>query len=110
MIKAASLGLLLEAEVQPHGQSRFEKRYFDATGVAVSPGSPVHYQNQNNKWGMELRVYFNEKAIAASLSAMGLNVEKSRDGYRSGEYIYRVNNNKFWWNLVEISGLRLGLN
>ncbi len=110
MASSVSLGVLLEAEVAPGSQSRFEKRYHAATGVSVSPGSPPHYQSQGNKWGSELRVYFNDLAMAASLSAVGLNVEKARSGYRSGEYRFRVNDNRFWWKLVETSGLRLGLN
>ncbi len=48
----------LEAEVQENGQSDFEERYENATGVAVSPTNPSCYQDQPNKWGTELRVYF----------------------------------------------------
>ena len=110
MASSAPIGVLLEAEVAPGSQTRFENRYLAATGVSVSPGSPPHYQSQGNKWGSELRVYFNDPAMAASLSAVGLNVERGRNGYRSGEYRFRVNDNRFWWKLVETSGLRLGLN
>lgn len=53
------IGLLLEAEVAPSGNTRFQKRYLAATGTAVSPGAPEYYQSQNNKWGAELRAYFN---------------------------------------------------
>lgn len=110
MANSAPIGILLEAEVAPGSQTRFANRYLAATGVSVSPGSPPHYQSQRNKWGSELRVYFNDPAMAASLSAVGLNVEQGRNGYRSGEYRFRVNDNRFWWKLVETSGLRLGLN
>jgi hypothetical protein len=110
MAKVKTMGVLLEAEVAPNSQARFEKRYQAATGTTITPGSPQHYQTQNNKWGAELRVYFNDVAMAASLSALGLHVEKARNGYRSGEYSFRVNDNKFWWKLVENSGLELGLN
>jgi hypothetical protein len=104
------IGLLLEAEVAPSGKSRFEKRYQAATGIAVSPGTPEHYQSQSNKWGAELRVYFNDPAMAMALKASGVHVEGPRRGYKSGEYRYRFNDNKLWWKLVEGQGLRLGLN
>ena len=104
------LGLLLEAEVAPRGRARFERRYQAATGVVVSPGTPEHYQSQSNKWGAELRVYFNDPAMATALKASGVHVEGPRRGYKSGEYRYRFNDNRLWWKLVEGQGLRLGLN
>ena len=104
------IGLLLEAEVAPGGKARFEKRYQAATGITVSPGAPEHYQTQDNKWGAELRVYFNDSAMATALKALGVHVEGPRKGYKSGEYRYRFNDNKLWWKLVEDQGLRLGLN
>jgi hypothetical protein len=104
------IGLLLEAEVAPSGKSRFEKRYQSATGITVSPGVPEHYQSQGNKWGAELRVYFNDSAMATALRASGFHVEGPRRGYKSGEYKYRINDSKLWWKLVEHQGLRLGLN
>lgn len=104
------IGLLLEAEVAPSGRARFERRYQAATGIAVSPGTPEHYQSQSNKWGAELRVYFNDHAMATALKASGVHVEGPRRGYKSGEYRYRFNDNRLWWRLVEGQGLRLGLN
>ena len=103
-------GLLLEAEVSPSAQSRFERRYKAATRVAVTPGHPAHYQDQPNKWGAELRVYFNDPGMAVSLEAHGVHVEYRRRGYKAGEYCYRFNDNKLWWKLVEVYGLRLGEN
>ncbi|MBK9496140.1 MAG: hypothetical protein IPO08_16840 [Xanthomonadales bacterium] len=102
--------VLLEAEVAPRGRTRFEGRYLAATGIVVSPGTPEHYQTQINKWGAELRVYFNDHAMATALKASGVTVEGPRRGYKSGEYRYRFNDNKLWWKLVETQGLRLGLN
>lgn len=107
---AKKIGLLLEAEVAPGAKTRFENRYQAATGVAVTPGSPENYQPQSNKWGAELRVYFNDHAMAAALKATGVHVEGPRRGYKSGEYRYRFNNSKLWWKLVEDQGMRLGLN
>ena len=106
--RQGSHGLLLEAEVAPNSQKRFEARYAAASGKTVSPGSPVHYQSQVNKWGQELRVYFNDPGMAVSLEASGIRVEYGRRGYLAGEYRYRANNNSFWWKLVENHGLLLG--
>jgi hypothetical protein len=103
-------GFLLQAEVAPGGQSGFEDRYLSATGDVVSPGHPQHYQSQDNKWGAELRVYFNDPAIISTLNSKSIHVEAGRDGYLSGSYMYRVNNNEWWWELVEVHGLRLGVN
>lgn len=102
--------LFLEAEVSPQAQQRFERRYTNATGKSVSPGNPPEYQIQPNKWGQELRVYFNNPGMAAALAALGMHVEGPRNGYRSGEFAFRVNNNDLWWNLVEGYGFELGLN
>lgn len=103
-------GFLLQAEVAPGQQAAFENRYLAATAVAVSPGNPPDYQAQHNKWGAELRIYFNDAHHAAALSGAGVHVEQGRGGYLSGSYLYRVNNNDLWWELVEIHGLRLGSN
>lgn len=111
MSRFASLGnhgLLLEAEVSPRGQARFQKRYKAATKHTVLPGKPQHYQSQPNKWGAELRVYFNDPGMAVSLAAVGKHVEHPRKGYMAGQYLYRVNDSKLWWELVEVHGLRLG--
>lgn len=104
------IGILLEAEVAPGGQKNFEKRYLAATGKTVKLGKPSHYQNQDNKWGAELRVYFNDPGMAAILKAKGVKIENRKSGYLAGEYQYRFNNSKLWWALVETLGLRLGLN
>lgn len=104
------IGVLLEAEVSPSGSARFERRYQAATGIVVSPGTPEHYQCQSNKWGAELRVYFNDHAMATALNASGVHVEGPRRGYKSGQYRYRFNDNSLWWKLVEDQGLRLGSN
>jgi len=101
-------GLLLEAEVPPGYQANFEARYLAATGRIIAPGKPKYYQSQPNKWAAELRVYFNDPGMAASIACFGPRVEYGRRGYLSGVYHYRVNNNDFWWNLVENQGMRLG--
>jgi hypothetical protein len=102
-------GLLLEAEVSPRVQARFEQRYQAATNQNVTPGNPVHYQNQPNKWGEEVRVYFNDPGMAVALAANGYHVENSLKAYQGQNYRFRINSKKLWWGLVEDHGLRLGL-
>jgi hypothetical protein len=102
-------GLLLEAEVAPRAQVKFAHRYHAATGQAVTTGSPVHYQNQPNKWGAELRVYFNDPGMAVALATEGYHVENSLKAYQGQNYRFRINSKKLWWALVENHGLRLGI-
>lgn len=102
-------GILLQAEVAPRVQARFEARYQLATGLPVTPGNPVHYQNQPNKWGEEVRIYFNDPGMAVTLAVAGYNVENSLKAYQGQNYRFRVNSKKLWWALVEDHGFRLGL-
>jgi hypothetical protein len=103
-----SHGLLLEAEVPPGQQAAFQHRYRAATGLVIMPGSTRHYLNQPNKWAAELRVYFNDPGMAVSLAVCRIAFEHRSSGYLSGSYRYRINNNDFWWELVERHGMRLG--
>ncbi len=106
-----NLPLLLEAEVPPASQPSFEKQYKTTTGIEVNPSNPPSYQNQPNKWAAELRVYFNDDDFYKFLQEekKEIDVEFPRNGYKSGQYKYRFNNNNLWWELVQI-GLRLGSN
>jgi hypothetical protein len=110
LARRGKLGVLLEAEVAPKQQQRFAKRYKTTTGQKVSPGNPQYYQHQPNKWGSELRLYFNDATMAASLQALGIHVEYRQRGYKAGQYRYRFNDNKLWWKLVNKYRLRLGPN
>ena len=103
-------GVLLQAEVPSTQQKIFEARYLKATAIAVSPGASDHYQDQPNKWGAELRVYFNGESVAGAVKALGVHVEGPRSGYMSNQYSFRFNDNDIWWILVEQCGLRLGPN
>lgn len=101
---------LLQAEVPSTQQKDFEARYLKATGITVSPVASDHYQDQPNKWGAELRVYFNGSDVADSLKALGVHIEGPRSGYMSNQYSFRFNDNALWWALVEQHGLGLGPN
>jgi hypothetical protein len=103
-------GLLLEAEVAANVQSAFETQYTSATGTTVSPATTDHYQSQANKWGAELRIYFNDANLASALTGSGVAVENRSGGYLSDQYAYRINNNDLWWHLVENLGASLGHN
>ena len=99
---------LLEVEVSPSRQTDFTERYRAATGTVVAPGDPPEFQVQNNKWGIECRIYFNSDVVAHGFRSMGIHVEEEMP-YRSN-YRYRVNDGKLWWTLVESYGFRLGVN
>lgn len=90
----SSIDLLFEAEVSPTMRKKFESKYKRWTGIVVSPGSPKEYQEQSNKWGMELRVYFNDDNLARILRVFGVRVEARRNGYKSQQYKYRFSDNK----------------
>ncbi len=99
----------LEAEVNPAMQQEFSKRYLAATRDFVCTGDPPEYQNQPNKCGAELRIYFNaDDATLSRLRSRGHDVTQTA-GYRDA-YTYRINSNDLWWDLVENYGYRLGVN
>ena len=108
--KLNTFGMHLEAEVAANGLDRFEARYLAATGIDVSPGREPFYQEQNNKWGAELRIYFNDSNLASQLKAVGLNVEHRNAGYLTDKYKFRVSDNDLWWEFVEKHGATLGEN
>ncbi len=98
----------LEANVPKKAQKTFEARYKAATGTAVKPASPPDYFEVNNKWGPELRIYFNSASVAKKLTSAGVNFEPAQP-FRK-EYKHRLNNNDIWWDLVENYGFRIGQN
>jgi hypothetical protein len=99
---------LIEAEVSPSVQAAFQQRYHVATGTAITPGHPAEFQLQPNKWGAECRIYFNSHVVAMCARAQGLHVEVGRP-YRNN-YLYRINSQDLWWELVENFGFVLGVN
>lgn len=100
--------VLLEAEVAPQAQARFQARYHTATGQTITPGSPPEFQGQRNKWGAECRIYFNSSSAEIWARSQGIHVEVGRP-YHS-DYQYRINNVDLWWELVEVYDFRLGIN
>lgn len=101
---------VLDAEVARAMCAEFEADYFRATGQAVTPGNPPDYMVQDNKWGRELRVYFNAKASYNAIRQAHPNLTIENNPPYHGTYQYRINTSDFWWELVLQYGFRLGLN
>lgn len=99
--------VVLEAEVNPGAAARFEARYRSITGSSPTVGDG--YQHQPNKWGLEVRVYFNsEEDMSDDFSDIDVYVEQGDRPYRK-RWKYRLNDREFFWSLVE-AGYRLGEN
>jgi hypothetical protein len=100
--------LFLEAEVSPGAEPDFLREYMKLTGS--DPRSSCNFQRQDNKWGLEARIYFDAPDwVPESLETLGYHVEnRGGDGYRSS-YTYRVNSQDLFWKLVR-HGYRLGEN
>lgn len=93
------------AEVPPQSQTAFEERYYLLTGTRPRPHQegyfPISIRTTWDKWAPELRIYFPKLDSNFDLPP---EVEV-RAGNEPG--IQRINNNRFWWNLVT-AGFRLG--
>jgi len=99
----------LEAEVHPNRLGSFQTQYLNATGQRVDFGNPPELQEQPNKWGAELRIYFNASSqTVADLVANGFHV--TRPTAYGDQFQYRINNNELWWDLVENHGYELADN
>lgn len=100
--------LLLEAEVAPTSENEFVVRYMQIAGV--SPKASPHYQRQDNKWGIECRIYFDGPDwVVESLNKLGHHVEDRAGGGYRADYAYRINSQQLFWQLIE-HGYRLGPN
>ncbi len=98
--------LLLEVEVRPNLAEKFINQYAEITGLRVAPNE--NFLIQPNKWGRELRIYFDADVMTVqTLVALGYKVEKRFA--RHPEYQYRINNQGLFWDLVHY-GYRLGIN
>lgn len=99
--------VVLEVEVNPNAADRFETRYQAITGTLPELGNG--YQHQENKWGLEVRVYFNSEVdMSDEFTTIDVHVEQANRPYRK-RWVYRVNDREFFWALVD-AGYRLGEN
>jgi len=97
-----------DAEVSKSSQPDFEHHYYLATGQRIRPNITADYFSIDNKWGAELRIYFNAREVAIAFRKEGVHVEEWPP-FRS-EYRYRINLSRVWWDLVERWGFRIGIN
>lgn len=99
--------VVLEVEVNPNAVCEFESWYQAETGLKPKLG--VGYQRQPNKWGLEVRVYFNtEVDMSNEFASIGVHVEQGKRPYRK-RWVYRLNNRTFFEKLIA-AGYRLGQN
>jgi len=100
----------IEAEMPSSSKRNFDTRYQNLTGVSVpitSSSYPYYvWAPGTNKWGVELRVYFqSDDTIPNCLQ--NIVTDNGRSGYE--DYDARVNNNDVIWELFA-SGFILGEN
>ena len=98
----------IHAEMHPSKEAEFREKYFELTGEAISlPGnsSPFYVWGAGaDKYGKQLRVYFDGKVEATPKTPQPLHVTRGRT--RNG---LRINGNNFVFNLLSI-GFLLGKN
>ena len=98
----------LHAEVPPQSWRGFEHDYRRITGNHNIDAEPCIFhiaEGGDNKWGSELRVYIPARlcvmqrfVLPANLNLVAADVPENR----------RINNNEFWWLLIERLGFRAG--
>ncbi len=98
----------LHAEVPPQSWRGFEHDYRTITGNPNIADEPCVFRSAiggGNKWGSELRIYIPERfcndarfILPANLNLVAADVPDRR----------RINNNEFWWFLVERLNFRAG--
>lgn len=98
--------VLLEAEVAPSQRTKFQEEYKQRTGQAPRLGK--YYQLQRNKFGAELRVYFDASEKTVTRLKTKFTVERRAGGYH-GDREFRINTQNFFWHMVK-RGYRLGEN
>ena len=95
----------LECEVKTDRLGNFSKDYKEKAGIDPDLAA-VH--TVDDKWGTELRVYFDGDDAADELGSQGYHVENRATGFGS-ERQYRINNNDLFWEMVN-AGFKLGNN
>lgn len=92
-------GTKLDIETHPSRRESLEEQYNAITGEILQEDNINYYvwDEETNKWGAELRIYFN-----GNLETMPVQLAEIRVSYRPGSgYNNRVNNNDFVWRLIE---------
>ncbi len=85
--KQSNQEVFIEAEGKPSVIFKFIDHYNSNYGHCIdeSEDGIIVLQKDANKWGLELRMYFNDKSGVPA----GIHVTKTK-GYR-GDYSYRIN-------------------
>ena len=97
--------VFIEAEGRPSVIEKFIDVYNCRYGhhIDEDENGIIVLQDDANKWGLELRMYFNDKSGIPS----AINVTKTR-GYR-GEYLYRINDIQLIRDMFSL-GYEIGCN
>jgi hypothetical protein len=100
--------ILIEVEVAPGSESDFVKKYADLTGE--DPRTRPNYQRQDNKWGVECRIYFDGPDwVPKNLEFFHcIAEERAGTGYNA-DFAFRVNSQYLFWKMIK-AGYRLGSN
>ncbi|MCI9565987.1 MAG: hypothetical protein HFG30_08310 [Eubacterium sp.] len=97
--------IFIEAEGRPSNILKFVNDYNNRyqENLRMEDNGLIVLQDNANKWGLELRLYFNDK------SGMPDEVQVTRNSAYRSEYGFRINDVKIIKELFE-RGYRIGLN
>lgn len=104
-IKSTNQNVFIEAEAKDSKMQNFIREYNTrfSEQLSISDNGIITLHDNANKWGLELRCYFNNK----NGFPIGVNITSNRV-YRS-EYSYRFNDVDVIWELFDL-GYRIGIN
>lgn len=106
-IRSSKQQVLIEAEAKPSRMSSFIAEHNAAYSRTVSTNDEgiVLLQDDANKWGLELRIYFqNKRGMPSAFSA----IAKVNNTYKD-QYLYRINDNEIIEELFSNS-FHIGIN
>ncbi|RMF59882.1 MAG: hypothetical protein D6748_05340 [Calditrichaeota bacterium] len=105
--KYVSRPVRLEAECVGSKVADLDREYINRTGNTIQTDG-FYTIRESSKWGAELRIYFNcSDEVYEELRNCGFHIESGQP--YNPDYVYRINNNRLWWALVD-AGLRIGTN
>ncbi|MDD5546527.1 MAG: hypothetical protein PHO67_05175 [Candidatus Omnitrophica bacterium] len=89
----------LDAEMHPKSQARFEQKYKRESGIAPTPDNRNYYilHVGADKWGVELRIYFDGKRSNVPKLIIGMIRSSSPREPRE----FRINDNTLLWKLIK---------
>ncbi|MFA5423323.1 MAG: hypothetical protein WC374_05645 [Phycisphaerae bacterium] len=88
----------LDVETHPRRRASFETEFEQLTGIRPEVDNHNYYvwDEEANKWGTELRIYFNNSENASAALRNMIVSPRPNFGYNA-----RINNNSFVWRLIE---------